>query len=498
MPSTEEFYFKGTIQGSFSVAPAPNLTGERELTFWNSIKDENDARLFEEYLKRYPDGEFVSIAKAKLDRLRSTVVSVPPQPPQGAANNTSPGKEVPMRSGPQRRWVGTPFDSARFAPALKEVIRAARSNFQPIKGDLNPNSDGEAWEATVTLPGVPTNETCSVWIPRDIPAYYTCDMGHIFTPKRTPRGASAAGRTSDPDDLEKTLQEKYAQLSSDVEQTLGAGWQKSSRSGSTRVAETVFSSNTCNCDVSVGTTKSSLKIEVRLHDQPPARPGGAINEPAAPASSTAVPDGMLNRLYVANRLSDIYRNSINHDYLMFFPDGSVMHGLPDQGFDGFNFQTWASTADQALVGRYRAYGNRIEIVWNAANQRGSVERDENADDTRGNQVYIPVCRCSGAKFSGVYMWGPYSIQFSPDGRFVDRGVADQFHFFPDSVQFFEHPRSGGGTYAVQNYTLYLDYGAGRRVRATFGAPAVQENAPQFNWISIGYNTLYRQDYRPAP
>ena len=40
---TGEFYFKVTIEGSVAIpsAPARDLTGERELAFWNSIKDES-------------------------------------------------------------------------------------------------------------------------------------------------------------------------------------------------------------------------------------------------------------------------------------------------------------------------------------------------------------------------------------------------------------------------------------------------------------------------
>jgi hypothetical protein len=82
---------------------------------------------------------------------------------------------------------------------------------------------------------------------------------------------------------------------------------------------------------------------------------------------------------------------------------------------------------------------------------------------------------------------------------VDRGIADQLHFFPDSVRFFEHQRSGQGVYTIRNYTLYLDYGGGRVVRAGFAAPAVQENAGQFDWIAIrSPNMLERVGYQPQP
>lgn len=40
-----------------------------ELTYWNSIKDSSDVSLFTHYLKRYPHGQFVDIAKHKIEQL---------------------------------------------------------------------------------------------------------------------------------------------------------------------------------------------------------------------------------------------------------------------------------------------------------------------------------------------------------------------------------------------------------------------------------------------
>ena len=49
-------------------------TSRAEVSFWNSIKDANDSDMLEAYLYEYPDGEFVSLAKIKLGNLEKTTV----------------------------------------------------------------------------------------------------------------------------------------------------------------------------------------------------------------------------------------------------------------------------------------------------------------------------------------------------------------------------------------------------------------------------------------
>ena len=57
----------------FTAPPPPPLAQDGaspaalDLAFWDSIKDSNNARLFEAYLKRYPGGAFADIARIRLD-----------------------------------------------------------------------------------------------------------------------------------------------------------------------------------------------------------------------------------------------------------------------------------------------------------------------------------------------------------------------------------------------------------------------------------------------
>jgi adenylate cyclase len=41
-----------------------------ELTFWESVRDSDNPDMYEAYLEKYLDGEFVPLAKVRLDKLR--------------------------------------------------------------------------------------------------------------------------------------------------------------------------------------------------------------------------------------------------------------------------------------------------------------------------------------------------------------------------------------------------------------------------------------------
>ena len=57
-----------SLEGSAVEAVAGEEAGEVELTFWNSIKDSDDPEMFRAYLKRYPEGAFADLARIKLER----------------------------------------------------------------------------------------------------------------------------------------------------------------------------------------------------------------------------------------------------------------------------------------------------------------------------------------------------------------------------------------------------------------------------------------------
>jgi hypothetical protein len=55
-------------------------TGSAEIVFWQSIKDSNDPDMFQAYLKKFPEGAFLDLAKIKLKNLGSDAPVAPSIP----------------------------------------------------------------------------------------------------------------------------------------------------------------------------------------------------------------------------------------------------------------------------------------------------------------------------------------------------------------------------------------------------------------------------------
>jgi len=214
--------------------------------------------------------------------------------------------------------------------------------------------------------------------------------------------------------------------------------------------------------------------------------GGSGETPTAKNPSThALPPGMMDGVYVGLRYQTATYHispSVDYNFLIFSPNGVVSQNFPQEGLDGGgvrNQPAWSS------VGQYRVNGNRVEIEWQRpAADHWSVTRNDSGADPQTDH-YIPICRCNGARFSGTYLYGRNSVQFLPDGRFVDYGALD----FMQTLM--GNRGIGRGTYRIQNYTIYLAYDDGRQLRKSFAVPAVEEGHPNFRWILIAQN-MFRE------
>jgi cyclophilin family peptidyl-prolyl cis-trans isomerase len=71
-----------------AVAPDPRTV---ELEFWNSIKNETDPEYFKDYLHRYPDGMFASIASVRLRNLTTPPASTNAQPAHASSDAAAKG-----------------------------------------------------------------------------------------------------------------------------------------------------------------------------------------------------------------------------------------------------------------------------------------------------------------------------------------------------------------------------------------------------------------------
>lgn len=75
-----DFYFHPG-EARAAAASAVDTGPQAETVFWNSIKDSQNPREFEIYLKRYPDGEFAELAQERLAALEAERAPAAPEPP---------------------------------------------------------------------------------------------------------------------------------------------------------------------------------------------------------------------------------------------------------------------------------------------------------------------------------------------------------------------------------------------------------------------------------
>jgi adenylate cyclase len=61
---------EGPSEPSEIAVPALDADTAVELTFWESVRDSDNPDMYEAYLEKYPDGEFVPLAKVRLEELR--------------------------------------------------------------------------------------------------------------------------------------------------------------------------------------------------------------------------------------------------------------------------------------------------------------------------------------------------------------------------------------------------------------------------------------------
>ena len=250
-------------------------------------------------------------------------------------------------------------------------------------------------------------------------------------------------------------------------------------------------------NVSQPVTGSAGAGNARLSATPPPLP----SDPPLDEKAKGVPPGMLAGIYVAT--AGAAARPVNKQY-MFYPDGLMVYGIPQEGMIGFDFNHYRSESNpnKNWVGRYKVEGNTVKIVWQ--NQFGDpanpvvIKLNETSAHPAvdiGWEIFIPMCTCTGKKLSGKYRWGlpaaDQYIQFFPDGAFIDHRVTDQL-IVPSSS--YEHPRVQRGTYSIQSQTIIFNFEDGHRGTRTFLAPKVQELQPTFDWIELGWSMLFEENY----
>ncbi|HEY0522692.1 MAG TPA: caspase family protein, partial [Stellaceae bacterium] len=68
-----------------TVAALPPGGGDREVVFWESVRNSSDAADYDEYLRRYPTGTFADLARLRIERLSKQTDKREPSQPAAAA-----------------------------------------------------------------------------------------------------------------------------------------------------------------------------------------------------------------------------------------------------------------------------------------------------------------------------------------------------------------------------------------------------------------------------
>lgn len=237
---------------------------------------------------------------------------------------------------------------------------------------------------------------------------------------------------------------------------------------------------------------------LRFGDALPGAQVPPVDAPPVETSTDPLPKGALEGIYIGMALSGTRAGPRR---LHFNRDGWVVKDVPQEGMIGFNFTAYRNdpNTNRSWVGRYRLDGDQINILWQDYTEDREVIARNETSPSPGINVYVPMCLCTGTRFSGKYNWGLTGsgqyLQFSTDGTFVDHGVLDQM-LVPNP--YYEHPRTQRGTYAIQSQTIVFTFADGRRGMRTFYAPKAQKSKRLFDFIGLGWHMLYEEHYQAQP
>lgn len=116
-----DFYFHpGEARASTAaVDSGPNA----ETAFWNSIRDSENPREFELYLKRYPEGEFADLAQERIAALEAD--SAAPEPPPAPARAT---RSAERRASPPAARAATTVPARMIRPPARPYAPSGSGN----------------------------------------------------------------------------------------------------------------------------------------------------------------------------------------------------------------------------------------------------------------------------------------------------------------------------------------------------------------------------------
>jgi tRNA A-37 threonylcarbamoyl transferase component Bud32 len=129
-----------------AATPDPSAEQAIELAYWNSVKDSTEPQLYREYLAKYPQGRFASLANAKLQILARKVAPEPPG--KSKADTASRDQEVELAFWNSIKDADEPelyrdylkqYPHGKFESLARTKLdmSAARPHFKRPPGQLN-------------------------------------------------------------------------------------------------------------------------------------------------------------------------------------------------------------------------------------------------------------------------------------------------------------------------------------------------------------------------
>ena len=125
---TGNFIFNAPVNVTIQQAPptpaTPMPSPAVEVAFWQSIQNSKNPAMFEEYLRKYPNGAFAGLARINLDALKQQA-----RAPQPAASPPA-APRVKAKPRPQAKPKPQPRVVPAFSPNSRESLRDAARRVQ--------------------------------------------------------------------------------------------------------------------------------------------------------------------------------------------------------------------------------------------------------------------------------------------------------------------------------------------------------------------------------
>ena len=193
----------------------------------------------------------------------------------------------------------------------------------------------------------------------------------------------------------------------------------------------------------------------------------------------------LDGLYSGLRVSGGFSSGVSKDYMSFFPNGTVLWRLPDEGLLKFDVAA-SKEKDPESWGTYQIQKGAIRIQWSY----GKVTNGYIAHDGSlilDGYTYHYKDKADGYRIAGTYFYPTYFettntsvITFFENGQFQDYGVRRTVGLMDlayGNPKVPTHP--GTGTYTIAENSIILKYSDGRQEQLSFYTADVSTKTPEF-------------------